>query len=127
MQILEPNAVQRLLKPGSDTFHAGSFCWRIYTLHSAPPDPGSDASLKFACCPGLLLELTIDNSQGDQPVRGFVGFHLTSSSPLTPLGDALCGIGQGENWCLAALPQPNRVMTRCLDPDRADVSDHREQ
>jgi xylan 1,4-beta-xylosidase len=105
-------AISRMLSACVDEFTAGGITLRVFTPQAAVPNPKRSGNLQYATAPGLLLEITIDNTQSDSPAVAFVG--LRTAGPLRPVDWAsktLCGIAQGSRWILAAAPVKDEVAT----------------
>ena len=100
--------VARTFKAGSDTFRAGDLTFTIYTQTNPVTNPSSrdDCTLKLDIWPGLLAEITVDNTQCTMSRRGFFGYEGTD--PYCGMRrlddtskDVLTGIGQGGMTAIA--------------------------
>lgn len=103
---LHPSSVRRTLTACVDTFETDRLTLRVYTPHASIPNPKRAGFPQFSVCPGLLLELTIDNSHSDEPAHGFIGLGYRGKGRLRPMdwstNGALVGVGLSSNWGLAA-------------------------
>lgn len=116
-RVISSRQVRRILTPALDSFSAAGISLRIHTPHFAIPDPTAadvdDRALARALCPGLLIELEIDNRAADTVAWGVLGLLYTGTGRIRPLdwttpGD-LCGVGFRQEWALAARAVPGRV------------------
>ena len=111
--------VQRTLTPCIDQFAGGAIVLRAFTPQSALPNPKRSGNLQFAAAPGILLEVTIDNSASDADARALValrGLSQTADCPgrLRPLdwsSKTLVGIANAGRWLLAAAPVKDQIAT----------------
>ncbi len=101
-------AVSRDFRVATDTWHAGDLTFRIVSPVLPVPDPeeGDEAALKFALCPAVLAELTVDNSRGARPRRAVFGYQ--GSDPYGAMhrldglaDDGWAGIGQVGRTAIA--------------------------
>ena len=71
-------AIKRTLRTGTDTWTAGDLTFRILSPVTSVPDPSaahaSDAELRRAVVPCVLVEATVDNSAGAKPRRFVFGY-----------------------------------------------------
>jgi hypothetical protein len=119
--IIPPGNIQRTLTTCVDQYVSGGLELRVFTPHAAMPDPDREIreafvrESKFACCPGILLELTVDNRTYDQPAYGFLGLIYLSRGRIRPLDwtteDRMSGIAFSGSWALAARTIPGEVFT----------------
>ena len=95
-------AIAREFKLATDTWTAGDLSFRVISPVMSVPDPARApaADLKFALCPALLAELTVDNRRGRKARRAFFGFQ--GNDPYSNMrrlddvaGGRFTGIGQG--------------------------------
>lgn len=95
--------ITREFKPGTDTWTAGDLTFRIYSPVRPVPEPkdGDLEQLKDALVPAVLVEMTIDNTQGQQSRRAYFGYQ--GNDPYSamrmiggPEGGKLTGVGQGR-------------------------------
>ena len=121
-EFLSAAAITRRLTACVDEFAATGITLRVLTPQSATPNPKRSGNLQFAAAPGLLLEISVDNTSSDSPATAFVG--LRTAGPLRPVDWAsktLCGIAKGSQWILAATPVKDEVGTLQAD-DLRDLS-----
>lgn len=95
--------ITREFKSGTDTWTAGDLTFRIYSPVRPVPEPkhGDLEQLKDALVPAVLVEMTIDNTQGQQSRRAYFGYQ--GNDPYSamrmiggPEGGKLTGVGQGR-------------------------------
>jgi hypothetical protein len=115
---VDPAAITRTLTPCVDTFAAevsgAALTFRVYTPHSSRPNPKRARSLQVATAPGLLLEITLDNSNSDSPATAFLGLNWKAPGFLRPLdwsSRLLCGIALANRWALAATPVAKEIFS----------------
>jgi hypothetical protein len=110
-RFLGEEEIARTLTPCVDEFDARAvgLKLRVLTPHAALPNPKRSGNLQYATAPGVLLEVTIDNTGSDLPATGFVGIcspkGTESGGRLRPVewsSRTLCGIASGGRWLLAA-------------------------
>ncbi len=103
---LPASAVRRTLGACVDTFAAENMTLRVYTPHYPLEDPRKGAISPEACCPGLLMELEVDNTQGSTPATGFLGISWKADGRIYTVDTAgvegLTGLGWRDDWMLAA-------------------------
>lgn len=99
--------ISRKLTIGTDTWTAGDLTFRIYSPVRPVPHPveGDEQALKDALVPAVLVELVLDNRQGQQTRRAFFGYQ--GSDPYSamrmiggPEGGSVTGIGQGRHTAI---------------------------
>jgi xylan 1,4-beta-xylosidase len=106
------DAISRNLTACVDEFVTGGLTFRVYTPQAALPNPKRAGNLQFASAPGLLLEVTVDNSMSDSPATALVG--LRTARPVRPVDWAsktLCGVARSSQWILAANVVKDEVAT----------------
>ena len=112
---IQPTELKRRLSGTMDEYAGGDIELRVYTPHPVLPDPESGQSMAYAVCPGLLMDVTIDNTQHDQPAYGFIGLKYCSKGRIRPLDwstqNRLSGIAFSGDWALAARTEEDRVFT----------------
>ena len=78
VQAFPDKAIKRTLRTGTDTWTAGDLTLRILSSVTTVPDPSaahaSDAELRRAVVPCVLVEATVDNSKGSKPRRFVFGY-----------------------------------------------------
>lgn len=94
--------ITRRLGAGVDEWKAGDLTLRIISPPKSVPDPVREEA-KDALAPYVLVELEIDNRQGNNPRRAFFGYAGSDRSAgmrvLDELG--LVGVGQGTSTAIA--------------------------
>ena len=115
---LDAANLRRTITPCIDSFSAeiesATLIFRVYTPHAAIPNPKRARSLQYAAVPGLLLKVTIDNSQSDEPATAFLGMNWRGEGAIHPIdwsNRLLCGVSLANSWALAAAPAPGQVFT----------------
>ncbi|HVT80428.1 MAG TPA: glycoside hydrolase family 52 protein, partial [Phycisphaerae bacterium] len=106
-------AMERTLTPCIDEFRAAGIGLKVFTPHAAVPNPKRSGNLQYATAPGVLVEITIDNTSSGQPATGFIGIAggCEALRPLDWSSKTLCGVGHGNRWLLAAQPAKDEVYT----------------
>ena len=110
-RLLQPfadKAITRDFQVATDTWQAGDLTLRIISPVMPVPDPdrASAAALRFALCPAVLAQLTIDNRQGRRPRRAFIGYAGAKRSDAMREFDHLgqrgpVGIAHGRSTAMA--------------------------
>ena len=80
------------------------------------PTPSAPAASSSPPCPALLLDVTVDNSQSDDPVTAFLGLRWLGDGLLRPLdwsSPTLCGVALANRFALAAHGVPKQIHTLC--------------
>lgn len=97
--------VRRELTAYVDTYRAANLTLRAYTLPYAPEDPAAGAISARGCCPGVLLELTVDNTRGTTPATAFMGLGWKGDGRIYTVDTAgvegLSGLGWRSAWMMA--------------------------
>ena len=98
--------IHRTLEVCTDTFQAENVTLRVYTPHYPLNDPQTGDITPLSCCPGILMELTVDNTAGDTPATGFLGIGWKEHGRIYTVDTAgvegLSGLGYRNDWMLAA-------------------------
>ncbi|KXG10829.1 Beta-xylosidase [Anoxybacillus sp. P3H1B] len=95
-------AIEREFRVATDTWKAEDLTFTIYSPVKAVPDPKTATAeeLKLALVPAVIVEMTIDNTNGTKARRAFFGFEgtdpYTSMRRIDETRQELCGIGQGR-------------------------------
>jgi xylan 1,4-beta-xylosidase len=112
---IPPKQIKRRLSSCIDEYSGGEIALKVYTPHSKLPDPDQGHSLKYACCPGILIELTIDNTEHEEAAVGFIGLAYQAKGRIYPLDwttdEALSGVGFSNKWALGARTMDKEVFT----------------
>lgn len=108
-----PAQLERRLTACVDEFRAPGLALRVYTPNGAVPDPATGVSIARETCPGLLLELRVDNASSDRDAWAFIGLDWKGSGRIVPVDwtpdSDLCGITLRGEWALAARRDGQRV------------------
>ncbi|GAA0349073.1 glycoside hydrolase family 52 protein [Bacillus horti] len=111
-EILVPfpdSSIIREFNVATDTWKAGDLTFTIYSPVQKIPDPqeADEEKLKLAIVPAVLVEITVDNTEGMEARRGFFGYEGTDPySAMRRLDDTsehLRGVGQGGLTAIASL------------------------
>lgn len=111
---IPPSQMQRRLSSCIDEYSGGDMTLKVYTPHCRLPDPDKGHSLKYACCPGILIELTVDNTGHEEPAYGFIGLSYCSKGRIRPLdwsSETLCGVAFSSGWAMASRTVDRQVYT----------------
>ena len=104
----------RTLTPCVDIYQAENVTLRVYTPHYPLADPQKEEISPLSCCPGVLMELEIDNTDGTTPATGFLGLGWKEHGRLYTVDtagyDDLSGLGYRNDWMMAAT-KSERVFT----------------
>ena len=87
---------------------------RAYTPNYRLNDPECGEIDKTTVCPGILLELTVDNTKNDKPVMGFMGIRNKCVGKVISLDwmdSALAGIEFNGKWAIASYAHENDIFT----------------
>jgi xylan 1,4-beta-xylosidase len=116
--------VKRTLTPCIDEFAAApaaapGITLRVFTPQPALPNPKRAGNLQYAAAPGVLLEVTIDNSASDADARAVVALRRLPNAaenagrlrPLDWSSKTLVGIANAGLWLLAAAPVKDQIAT----------------
>jgi xylan 1,4-beta-xylosidase len=82
---MPPGAVTRTFGAATDAWRMGGLELRIHSPLRAVPEPGvaSEDELRDALLPAVLVELLVDNTGGDRPVRAVLGIGAPHGGPMT--------------------------------------------
>jgi len=114
---INPAKLTRTLTACVDQYSVDGLTLRVFTPHPPLPDPdhASPETMQFACCPGILMELTIDNLGCNRTAFGFMGLNYLARGRIRPLdwstADCLSGIAFSGSWAMAAKTAPGKVYT----------------
>jgi hypothetical protein len=114
-RFLKPSDLSRRLDSAVDTFCGAGMTFRVVAPRAPLTDPKLGRLSADALCPGLLLELEIDNSASDLPAFGFLGLAYRGEGRIVPMdwseGAGLAGICMPGRWALAARRVEGEVWT----------------
>ena len=114
-RFLKPADLTRQLAAAVDTFSAAGMTLRVVSPRAPLTDPRDGFPGADALCPGLLLELDIDNESDDRPAFGFLGLAYRGEGRMLPMDWAddagLAGVGLPGRWALAARRVEGEVWT----------------
>jgi hypothetical protein len=99
------DSISRHFRACTDVWVVGDLKFRIVTPYNAVPDPvaADEVSLKNALCPGVLMEVEVDNSNCSRDRKVFLGYAGSDrfSGVRIIETDGLLGVGQGVSVALA--------------------------
>ncbi|HIT08166.1 MAG TPA: hypothetical protein IAB55_03645 [Candidatus Merdivicinus faecavium] len=111
--------ITRTLTPSCDAFSAGKITFSAYTPCAALPDGEKGAIPAVCCLPGILLEVTVDNTEGEAPCTAFLGFLFHDMKRIFALEDGeLCMIRYRDDWMFSAAKESGAYLARGLDAAR---------
>ena len=103
---IAPAQLKRHLTGAVDRFTADDVQLAVFTPPPRWSDPQVSPILAADLCPGILLEVTIDNRAFAQPAHGFIGLKSLELGRVRAINafedNGLCGIARGTEWALAA-------------------------
>lgn len=116
---IDPAAITRRLSACRDEYRAEDLTFTVTTPYPALPDPQEDATteadLRFALCPGILLEVTLDNTAHPEDALVFLGMLSRRDGKILPLdwctAGRLCGLVYKNEWAIGACAEAGRVFT----------------
>ena len=112
----EEAEITRTLTPSKDIFEAGKITFTVYTPYDALPDPEKEEITALYCLPGILMDVTVDNTDGDIPCTAFFGMTLNDTKKSHSFErDGLCGHAFRNEWAFAAKPSDGAYIIRGLD------------
>ncbi|AKS39172.1 beta-xylosidase [Anoxybacillus gonensis] len=94
--------IKREFRVATDTWKSRDLTFTIYSPVKAVPDPeiAAEEELKLALVPAVIVEMTIDNTNGTRTRRAFFGFEgtdpYTSMRRIDDTCPQLRGVGQGR-------------------------------
>ncbi|MEI7575878.1 MAG: glycoside hydrolase family 52 protein [Armatimonadota bacterium] len=98
-------SISRQFAACMDEWSAGDLKFRVITPYPAVPDPtlGDSEGLKNAICPGVLIEVEVDNSLSQRVRKVFLGYAGSDRYDGVRVIDqkGLVGVGQGVSVALA--------------------------
>jgi xylan 1,4-beta-xylosidase len=92
--------IQREFKVATDTWKAGDLTFSIY---SPPRSIHETEGLRETICPGIVIEVTVNNSKGNAPRKAFLGYAGSDRGTGMRIihEENLLGIGQGNSVAIA--------------------------
>lgn len=95
--------VQRTLTPAVDLYQAGKLQVKVYTPYCALPDPQKGPMPASSCLPGVLMDITLDNTAGQQESTLFWGLQYRDAKRINCFStDSMLGYAYGDQWGFAA-------------------------
>ena len=98
-------SISRKFAACTDEWSAGDLKFRIVTPYPAVPDPalGDAGDLKNAICPGVLIEVEVDNTNCQRSRKVFLGYSGSDRYNGVRIidQDGLLGVGQGVSVAIA--------------------------
>lgn len=108
--------ITRTLTPAKDTFAAGKITFTAYTPYNALPDPEKEEIPAIACLPGILMDITIDNTDGSLPCTAFFGMQLNDTKKSHSFAqNGLIGHAYRNEWAFSAEASSGAYIVRGLD------------
>lgn len=98
-------SISRQFRACTDVWTAGNLKFQIITPYPTVPDPesGQPEAIKNAICPGVLIEVDVDNSDCERPRKVFLGYggsdRYAGMRIISEKG--LIGVGQSVSVALA--------------------------
>ncbi len=106
----------RTLTPSRDTFRAGKVTFTTYTPYDALPDPKDGDIPALACLPGILMDVTVDNTDGTAPCTAYFGMMYHNIKAVYAFEeDGLCGVRFRNDWAFAAKKSDGAYLVRGMD------------
>ena len=111
--VVEDGEITRTLTPSKDTFCAGNIRFTTYTPYDALPDPKNGPIPMDTCLPGILMDVTVDNTAGEEACVAFLGVKLNVAKRAYSMqtGD-LITFAFRNDWTFAAKASEGVFMTR---------------
>ncbi|MBQ2956592.1 MAG: hypothetical protein IJE08_09045 [Clostridia bacterium] len=108
--------ISRVLTPSKDIFTAGNITFTVYTPYDELPDPDKGEIPAIACLPGILMDVTVDNTDGDLPCTAFFGMGLSDAKRSHSFEEnGLVGHRHKGEWAFAAREADGAYLVRGLD------------
>ncbi len=108
--------ITRTLTPSKDTFAAGNVTFTVYTPYDELPDPDNGPIPAISCLPGILMDVTADNTAGDVPCTAFFGMQLYDTKKSHSFEEGgLCGHCHRNEWAFTARQEDGAYVVRGLD------------
>ncbi len=117
-RVVASGEITRTLGPAVDEFAASGMRFRV-TSPRSDLELGEDGATDVAAVlPALLLELEIDNLDGDEAATGFLGLAYAGAGRMRPLdwsAPDLAGVAFQDRWALAARKEADVFTVRSGD------------
>jgi len=108
--------ITRTLTPSKDIFSAGKITFTTYTPYDALPDPEKKEIPAISCLPGILMDVTIDNTSSALPCTAFFGMQLKDTKKSHSFEkEGLIGHAHRSEWAFAADEASGAYIVRGLD------------
>lgn len=108
--------ITRFLTPSRDIFQAGNVTVTVHTPYDALPDPKKQDIPPLACVPGILLEVTVDNTRRKVPCTVFFGLLYHDMKQMYAMEqEGMCTIGYRNQWMFAADEAEGAYLVRGMD------------
>jgi hypothetical protein len=103
MTPFDDDEIERTMGAGVDEWRAGDLTFRIISPPQSVPDPTKEDA-RDALTPAVVVELTVDNRNGQAPRKMFFGYGGSDRSVGMRLLDepGLTGVGQGTSIAIAS-------------------------
>ncbi len=114
--LYEESEITRTLTPSRDVFAAGKVTFTTYTPYDALPDPKDGPIPALACLPGILMDVTVDNTDSTEPCTAFFGLLYHNIKAVYAFEeDGLCGVRFRNDWAFSAKQSDGAYLVRGLD------------
>lgn len=114
--IVPEEEISRCLTPSKDIFTSDNVTFTTYTPYDALPDPREGDIPPISCLPGILMDITVDNTEGALPCTAFFGMELQTAKKSYSFEEGdLVGIRHRNDWVFAAKKSDGVFMTRGID------------
>lgn len=101
--LYEEREICRTLTPSIDRYEAGKLCVTVYTPCRGLPDPRCGAIPSEMCLPGVLMDLTVDNTDEETPCTVFFGLAYPALKKLAVFEEkGIFGYGYKGSWAFSA-------------------------
>lgn len=106
----------RTLTASKDIYTYQDITFTTYTPFLPLPDPEKQTIEALHCIPGILMDVTVDNSRGTQPVTAFWGLILNDAKrAFATAEDDFYVLRHKDEWEFAAPKTADTYMIRGLD------------
>lgn len=108
--------INRVLTAAKDTYSCGNISFTIYTPHLSIPDPKKYPIDDIHCIPGILMDVTVDNTSNDKDITAFFGINLNDSKrAYSHSDDSVHVLRHKDSWEFCAINTPGSYMLRGID------------